>query len=68
MTPGRFKVGDLVNMEPYIRTFGEKKFAGSLVVLGMMGNTHVRLLLRCGKIALCHVDHVELVQRLERLA
>ena len=62
MGQNRFKIGDLVDMQLYAKALGKEEYAGVFVVVGFLGDMHVKLMMSHGRIMMSHVDYVTLVQ------
>jgi len=62
MGKNRFKTGDLVDMQHYLKVFSKEEYAGVFIVVGFLADTHVKLMMSHGRIMMSHVDYVTLVQ------
>lgn len=62
MGQNRFKIGDLVDMQLYVKIFSKEEYAGTFVVVGLLADSHVKLMMSHGRIMMSHVDFVTLVQ------
>lgn len=62
MGQNRFKIGDLVDIQLYVKIFNKEEYADTYVVVGLLDDTHVKLMMSHGRIMMSHVNYVTLVQ------